>query len=178
MRRFIGVLFSLMLIACQTNGGNGSVEKTDTVYITQIDTVPVITGNHLLPKSRKTSISCEVMAIWLDSVSIEPCQAIGPPTHESDGWNFVQDNEGYFHIEVNDHVVCGSDFLFEIELIQGNNLNLLYYPYNSRADCYCCYSFNYYFKDNRKEFENEDWFYEIKTISINGNYKGPYLHEK
>jgi hypothetical protein len=134
-------------------------------------------GTQILPNSAKTGFVRELSPYFLKSVSLSECQSSGEsPDYElHNKLTEVAHTDSTLIINFSYIETCGSDFLCEVELLNNNTLNLIYYQYGSYASCRCCYGLEFSF--GKHLFYDPDFYSQlddlptIKYIMFNGKDK-------
>jgi hypothetical protein len=103
--------------------------------------------------------------IWLDSLGSSECSKFGERPPPTKIMSVTQPYDSVLIVQAQIVADCSHSFLGEIEVLNGNTLNLVYTEYGGMAACMCCFGLTYKI---RLEKDEEFSFKKIKYISLNG----------
>lgn len=133
-------------------------------------------GSQLLQKSHKSFTFYNLTGYWLTSVDYLACDDPISEADDKDYYtnhqiNFIQLTDSTMEISFSFIAKCSSDFLFEIELVDKDVLNIIYHGYRSLVECNCEYNIKYLLidRDYLDGFEMDN--VKLKHISINNSRK-------
>ena len=129
-------------------------------------------GNQILFKSRSAYYVGELAGLWLSNVTITDCENDGkePNGSKHNQISEIIQTDTSISIEFYIFETCGSDFLFDVKVVNQNTLDLIYFQYNSWADCRCCYGVKYDFNLYNDPLDS----YHLTHITFNGENKTAY----
>ena len=154
--------------------------KTEKLVIEDND-VGEPKGSQILWKSHKNYAFYNLTGYWLSEVDHTNCEAPDYSRKFSENQiKFIELTDSTMEISFSFLAKCGSDFLFEVELIDSNVLNILCHGYGSLASCTCEYHSKYLFVDRDYLEGLEMDNVKLKYISVNNGRKeliSNYLNE-
>ena len=181
IKKIIGILFLFSLLSnCSDSHPSVSeiqYEKDETINEALTEEEKDVIepkGSQVLKKSHKSFTFYNGTGYWLTSVDISECDEPGSGYDKSYyvyQINYINVTDSTMEITFSFKAKCGSDFLFEVELIGEDVLNILYHGFQSLADCNCEYNAKYLLvdRDYLDGFEMDN--VKLKHISINNSKK-------
>jgi hypothetical protein len=180
------IIYTLIFLAlsCQTQTEKtekdiGNIDSTIMVLneekIIEPDVIPP-EGSQILYKSRSAYYVGELAGLWLTNVSITDCEndEKEPNGSKHNQMSAIIQTDTTLSIEFYIFETCASDFLFDVKVVNQNTLDLIYFQYNSWADCRCCYGIKYDFVRSNDTLD----YYDLKYHTFNGENKIPFSFNK
>jgi len=166
--KYVLVFFLLMgLFSCKdSNKGNKNTPQIITVTDSIISVDSSIAGNQIIKDTEGQLTSWELAGYWLKRINVSECRNEGEP-YPIESNKIIEQikTDSVFRVKFNTWEICGSNFLFDVNVVNKNTLNLIYIPYNSWASCRCNCQIEYVFK--LIDDGGESYPYQIKYFSIN-----------
>ena len=162
---FISILILVKISFCSCQRNPIKNNKPNEEPKIELDSVKYLSGTTVLPWTKNQQIA-KGYGLYLETVKINECDKSGrlPETEEVVS---IQETDSTLVIQAKIIGNCCHDFLCDIEIVEEQVINLIYYGYgNTYCSCTCCYGITYEFSTMKiKEFE------KLKTIMINGEEK-------
>ena len=183
IKKILGILFLFSLLSnCSDSHPSVSeiqYEKDETINETLTEEEKDVIepkGSQVLKKSHKSFTFYNGTGYWLTSVDYSACDDPISEADDKDYYtdhqiNFIQLTDSTMEISFSFIAKCSSDFLFEVELVDKDILNILYHGYRSFIECNCEYNAKYFLvdRDYLDGFEMDN--VKLKHISINNSKK-------
>lgn len=170
MRLYIAILFSIFIAnaGCTESNSHSKGVIHDTIYIEK-DTENKLIGTTVLKSSEKNISTSWMHGLWLKNLTASECQGVGETPLPTKATSIKQPNDSTLVITATTMANCCYAFLGEVEVLNGNTLNLIYHGYGSYCECNCDYELTYTFAILPERFKPD----KIKFVTVDGASKTP-----
>jgi hypothetical protein len=173
MRLYIAILFSICIANAGCSGANSNSKGVihDTIFVEKKPEGQYenkLIGTTVLKSSEKNHSTGYSTGLWLENLTTSECGAPMEHPTPTQITSIKQPNDSTLVIKALIDANCSYDFLGEVEVLNGNTLNLLYHGYGGYAQCNCEFELTYTFEVSSEGLNIPD---KIKFVTVDGASK-------
>jgi len=136
--------------------------KTDTLLFEGTNTRQILHGTMVLPWTLNQQVA-KGYGLYLDKVTSTECLE-GRPDNVAEEIISIQETDSTFIVDIKIYRNCCHHFLCDVEIVNGNTINLIQQGYGAMyCGCECCFGMTYHF--SKLDFNEQG---SLQSIMING----------